>query len=86
MQLKHLFSPQKKSPISYYYNKLRLLSEIEETKRSMELAFSNFENNKDPELIDCAIYELKAAQLRYEFLLSRAKEYDMTCLYDQVIS
>ncbi|MDD5949326.1 MAG: YaaL family protein [Lachnospiraceae bacterium] len=76
----------KKPQINGYYGKQKLLSEIKETKESIDLAYSNFENMTDPELIDCSIYELKAAQMRYEYLLSCAKEYDMSCLYDQVIS
>lgn len=81
-----LFHFFKKPQISYYCGKQRLLSEIKQTKASLDLAYSNFENMTDPELIDCSIYELKAAQKRYEYLLSCAKEYDMECLYDQIIS
>lgn len=76
----------KKPKIQYYYGKQRLLSEIQASKESLDRAYSNFENMTDPELIDCSIYELKAAQTRYEYLLACAKEYDMCCLYDQVIS
>jgi hypothetical protein len=81
-----LLKMSKKPNINYYYGKQRLLADIKETKDAIDLAYSNFENMVDPELIDCAIYELKAAQIRYEYLLSCAKEYDMHCLYDQVIS
>lgn len=76
----------KKQKINYYYGKQVLLQEIKETKASIELAQSNFQYMTDPNLVDCAIYELKAAQKRYAYLLECAKKYDMTCLYDQVIS
>ena len=76
----------KKPKINYYYSKQQLLSQIKKSKESLDLAYSNFENMTDPELIDCSIYELKAAQARYEYLISCAKDYDMACLYDQVIS
>lgn len=55
-------------------NKLR--REIETTRAKMELAMANFEQAVDPTLIDCYIYELNAAQLRYQFLLQQAKQYD----------
>lgn len=82
----NLFQPSISQPIPYYYGKLALLQEIKETKASIELAQSNFEYMTNPDLVDCAIYELKAAQKRYAYLLECAKKYDMTCLYDQVIS
>lgn len=81
-----LLNFSKKPKINYYYGKKQLLAQIKKSKESLDLAYSNFENMTDPELIDCSIYELKAAQARYEFLISCAKEYDMECLYDQIIS
>ncbi|GHU64532.1 hypothetical protein FACS189418_9070 [Clostridia bacterium] len=56
------------------YNKKKLLSEIEEVKSALDLARNNFEQVLDPELIDCYIYELNAAQLRYQSLLKTAKQ------------
>lgn len=50
-----------------------LLNEIKKTKDAMDIAYSNFENVVDPELIDSYIYELNAAQERYKFLLRKAK-------------
>ena len=32
----------------------------------------------DPDLIDCSIYELKAVQMRYQFLLKQAELLDLT--------
>lgn len=52
----------------------RLRSDLEVTKRSLEAAHSNFQNAVDEELIDCYIYEVNAAQLRYAFLLRKLKE------------
>lgn len=52
---------------------LELRAEIARTKHSIESARSNFEQVVDPTLIDCYIYELNAAQLRYQFLLRRFK-------------
>lgn len=50
--------------------------EINETKRALEAAYSKFENVIDPDLIDCSIYEVNAAQQKYKFLLKQAKALD----------
>ena len=46
-----------------------LRQEIEQTRHSIDSARNHFEQVVDPTLIDCYIYELNAAQLRYQFLL-----------------
>ncbi|WP_432626346.1 YaaL family protein [Brotaphodocola sp.] len=51
----------------------RLKAEIDQTRTSMESARNHFDQATDPSLIDCYIYELNAAQLRYQFLLRRFK-------------
>ena len=51
-----------------------LQDEIERVKLEMETAYSNFEQVLDPDLIDCYIYELKAIQTRYSYLIGKAKE------------
>ncbi len=51
-----------------------LLDDIEKTKCELQLAYSNFENVVDPDLIDSCIYQVNAVQLRYKFLLSRVKQ------------
>lgn len=50
-----------------------LMAEIKRTRHKMESVRSQFEEVVDPTLIDCYIYELNAAQLRYQFLLRRFK-------------
>ena len=50
-----------------------LMEEIDRTKNKIESVRNHFEQVVDPTLIDCYIYELKAAQLRYQFLLRRFK-------------
>ncbi|MDD3253393.1 MAG: YaaL family protein [Lachnospiraceae bacterium] len=52
---------------------LELIAEIDRTRHTMESARNHFEQVVDPTLIDCYIYELNAAQLRYQFLLRRFK-------------
>jgi len=52
-----------------------LMAELEKTKNALESAYSVFENVTEPDLIDCSIYQINAIQLRYKFLLERAKQY-----------
>ena len=47
--------------------------EIEDTRHRIDSARNHFGQVVDPTLIDCYIYELNAAQLRYQFLLRRFK-------------
>lgn len=52
---------------------IRLRFEIEKTRCAIDAARNHFEQAVDPTLIDCYIYELNAAQLRYQFLLRKFK-------------
>lgn len=54
-----------------------LLDNLEQTMNNLHLAYENFENATDPELIDSYIYEVNAIQMRYKFLLCRLKSYEM---------
>ena len=47
---------------------LELKAEIDRTRHRLESVRNQFEEVVDPTLIDCYIYELKAVQLRYQFL------------------
>ena len=50
-----------------------LLTELRQTMSTINTVFNHFEEVVDPTLIDCYIYELNAAQLRYQFLLRKFK-------------
>ena len=52
---------------------LELKAEIGRTRHRLESVRNQFEEGVEPTLIDCYIYELKAVQLRYQFLLRRFK-------------
>ena len=52
---------------------LELKAEIDRTRHRLESVRNQVEEVVDPTLIDCYIYELKAVQLRYQFLLRRFK-------------
>ena len=53
-----------------------LLDDLEKAKYDLALAYDNFENAMEPDLIDCCIYQVNALQMRYKFLLTKAKQYD----------
>lgn len=55
----------------------KILDSIEQAKSELDCAYSNFENVTEPDLIDCYIYQLKSAQMRYKFLLDCAKRSDL---------
>lgn len=57
----------------YDLENLELRAEIDRTRSTIDTARNHFEQVVDPTLIDCYIYELNAAQLRYQFLLRRFK-------------
>ncbi len=54
------------APLSYS-------EEIEILKNRVSCAYDNLDNVVDPLLIDSWIYELNAAQLRYQFCLQQLK-------------
>lgn len=56
---------------------LELKRQIEASKLAMSSAQNQFEHVIDPTLIDCYIYELNAAQLRYQFLLKCLKKKEL---------
>ncbi len=51
-----------------------LLAQLQQAISNIDIARNHFEQVVDPMLIDCYIYELKAAQLRYQFLLRHIKK------------
>jgi len=54
-----------------------LKRQIELSKTAILSAQNQFEQVVDPTLVDCYIYELNAAQLRYQFLLRRLKKREL---------
>lgn len=55
-------------------HKMTLREELAQTKYALEIAYSNFDNVTDPDLIDCYIYEVNAVLKRYRYLLEQAAE------------
>lgn len=50
-----------------------LLSQLEEVKQNLDLVYMKFEYATEASLIDCYIYELKALQMKYEYLMQKVK-------------
>ena len=65
----HLFKKTPADPVMDY----ELLEEIERVKTQMDIAYQNFQDAMDPDLIDCYIYEGNAAWKKYRFLLRLVK-------------
>ena len=45
--------------------------------QDLQDAYRNLENVIDPDLIDCYIYELNSVQMRYKFLLTSIRNYEL---------
>ena len=58
-------------------HKMTLQEELEQSRFALEIAYSNFDNVTDPDLIDCYIYEVNAVMKRYKYLLERAAETEL---------
>lgn len=55
-----------------------LWEDIQQTKTVLDSALDNFNQVTDPLLIDYYSYTIKAAGIRYQFLLKQAKYLDLT--------
>lgn len=66
-----LFKFQKEEENTPY---LLLKDDIEKTTSELNAAYINMQNVTDPDLIDYYIYQTKAVQMRYRYLLSCAKK------------
>lgn len=55
-----------------------LLKSIHQTQKELEMATFNFEFAADIDLIDYYIYQMKACQAKYEYLIKKAKEKGIT--------
>lgn len=53
-------------------HRMTIQEELEQSRFALEIAYSNFDNVTDPDLIDCYIYEVNAVMKRYKYLLEQA--------------
>ena len=73
MKTKSVYQKRQRTKSTDTLENLELKAEIDRTRHRLESVRNQFEEVVDPTLIDCYIYELKAVQLRYQFLLRRFK-------------
>ena len=55
-----------------------LMDDITKTRQAREIAYINFQNVSDPDLIDCYIYEINSADLRYKYLINQIRKLSVT--------
>ena len=67
-----LFSKSRKPDPQYTL----LLKDLYKTRSELANAYSNLEYMTDPDLIDYYIYQVKAAQMRHKFLLTKVKQFE----------
>ena len=68
----------KKRKNKYDLLKKSLMDDITKTQREPETAYAGFQYASDPDLIDCYIYEINSADLRYRYLINQIKELSLT--------
>ncbi len=69
-----------------YEQRMQLMAELKKTQNALDSAYSVFENVTDPDLIDCSIYQINAIQLRYKYLLERAKQHSPEATNENITS
>ena len=60
------------------YDEKYLIYELTQSKNALDAAYSCFENATGPDIIDSCIYQVNSAQIRYKFLLEKAKAANLT--------
>ena len=71
--LLRFFQPEKTNDNHYTL----LINDLHQTAQDLQDAYRNLENVIDPDLIDCYIYELNSVQMRYKFLLTSIRNYEL---------
>lgn len=66
-------SQKKRSMLAFQKRRQLLLEDIKKTRQELETAYANFQIVSDPDLIDCYIYEINSADIRYKYLLNEIK-------------
>lgn len=58
-----------------------LLYELKCLNRELELAYRNFENQTDADLLNASIFRLNEVSARYSYAVKKAKEYGIKSNY-----
>lgn len=71
-----MFSPKIKTQENVFMeeNEIDLLQSIQEARTEWISANMNFEQAVDSDMIDYYTYKIKACEIRYQYLLKKAKE------------
>ena len=51
-----------------------ILDSMNQTRKALSIAYSDFNSHSDPDLIDASVYEINSLQSRYSYLARRLKE------------
>jgi hypothetical protein len=71
-------------PINENSDFKELIESIKNARRDWICANSNFNYTNDQEIIDYYTYMIKAYQVRYEYLIRKAKEKGLKCGYSEL--
>lgn len=64
---------RKKAPVEGEEERSALMDGLEHTRLLMQQAYIQFDTAEDPDLVESAVFEIKALQARYAYLLRRVK-------------
>jgi len=54
--------------------KENIVNSVNRAKIELDIAYKNFDDVSDVDLVDCYIYEVQSIQKKYEYLLKQAKK------------
>ncbi len=74
LQCTDFFKRNKKKQLNLYAQTNEILYDLHHAKAELDRAMSNFSFVTDPDLIELYSYQIKAAQLKYNYHLTRAKK------------
>ena len=58
---------------------IEIVAALEAVRSDMEFLHNCFDQTTEPILVDSLIYEIKAANLRYQYYISKCKEKGIVC-------
>ncbi|OGO83878.1 MAG: hypothetical protein A2Y22_01880 [Clostridiales bacterium GWD2_32_59] len=53
---------------------IMIMESVNKARKELDMAYKNFDNVSDTDLVDCYIYEVQSIQKKYEYLLKQAKK------------
>ena len=79
-----LFFRKKKKKTNPAY--AELVHDLSLTKSALDVAYTNFENVVNPDLIDCYIYEVNSILKRYRFLMQQVQKMQLCERFDSALN